>query len=60
MTENAIAKEIVDVAIRIHTTLGPGVLVQPEVERGRSPLASIPPLGGDFQGIRVYRSDVVF
>jgi hypothetical protein len=28
-----------------------GVLVQPEIERGRSPLVSIPPFGGDFQGI---------
>jgi hypothetical protein len=37
----------------------PLVPVQREVERGRSPLVSIPPLrGGDFQGIRVYRSDV--
>jgi len=26
MTENAIAKEIVDAAFRIHTTLGPGLL----------------------------------
>jgi GxxExxY protein len=26
MTENAIAKEIVDAALRIHTTLGPGLL----------------------------------
>jgi hypothetical protein len=26
MTENAIAKEIVDAACRIHTTLGPGLL----------------------------------
>jgi hypothetical protein len=35
------------------------VLVQREMERVRSPLASIPPLrGGDFRGIRVYRSDV--
>ena len=35
------------------------VLVQREMERGRSPLVSIPPhTGGDFQGIRVYRSDV--
>jgi len=35
------------------------VPVQREMERGRSPLVSIPPLrGGDFQGIRVYRSDV--
>jgi len=35
------------------------VPVQREMERGRSPLVSIPPLrGGDFQGIGVYRSDV--
>ena len=26
MTENAIAREIVDAAFRIHTTLGPGLL----------------------------------
>ena len=26
MTENAIAKEIVDAAFRIHTALGPGLL----------------------------------
>ena len=26
MTENAIAKEIVDAAFRMHTTLGPGLL----------------------------------
>ena len=26
MTENAIAKEVVDVAYRVHTTLGPGLL----------------------------------
>ena len=26
MTENAVAKEIVDAAFRIHTTLGPGLL----------------------------------
>jgi hypothetical protein len=39
---------------------GQGVPVQREMERGRSPLMSIPPLrGGDFQGIRVYRSDMV-
>src|ERR1039457_6783908 len=35
------------------------VPVQREEERSLSPLMSIPPLrGGDFQGIRVYRSDV--
>ncbi len=26
MTENALSKEIVDAAFRIHTTLGPGLL----------------------------------
>lgn len=26
MTENAIAKEVVDVVYRVHTTLGPGLL----------------------------------
>ncbi|MCX6630249.1 MAG: hypothetical protein NTW28_21735, partial [Candidatus Solibacter sp.] len=41
------------------TFTAPDVPVQREVERVRSPLVSIPPLrGGDFQGIRVYRSDV--
>jgi hypothetical protein len=36
------------------------VPAQREVESGRSPLVSIPPLrGGDFPGIGVYRSDVV-
>src|SRR5262245_45563186 len=29
------------------------------MERGRSPLVSIPPFGRDFQGMRVDRSDVV-
>jgi hypothetical protein len=36
---------------------GEPVLVQPEMEKERSPLVSIPPVGGDFQGIRVFRSD---
>ena len=36
------------------------MLVQSEMERECSPLTSIPPFGGDFQGIRVYRSDVGF
>jgi len=34
------------------------VLVQPEMEKGRSPEVSFPPLrGGGFQGMGVYRSD---
>jgi hypothetical protein len=36
MTENAIAKEIVDAAFRIHTTLGPGLLES--VYHGCSPM----------------------
>jgi hypothetical protein len=36
-----------------------GVPVQREMEMGRSPLVSIPLLWGvDFQGMRVYRSDM--
>jgi len=31
------------------------VLVQPKMERRRSPLVSIPPLGRDFQGIQSLR-----
>ncbi len=31
MTQNAIAKEIVDAAFRIHTTLGPGLLINFQV-----------------------------
>ncbi len=33
------------------------VLVQPEMERGRSPLLRFRPVGGDFQGKGVFRSD---
>ena len=36
-----------------------GVLVQPEMERGRSPRMSIPPLGRRFSRLKVYRSDLV-
>ena len=39
--------------------LYPTVPVQPEMERGRFPLVGkFRPSGGDFQGMRVYRSDV--
>ena len=42
-----------------HIVLAKVVPAQREMERVRSPLVSIPPLrGGDFQGIRVYRSDM--
>ena len=48
MTENASAKEIVDAAYRIHTTLGPGLLecVYDTVlayELGRRGLRTVPP-----------------
>lgn len=36
------------------------VLVQPEMERARFPLVSIPPFGQKSQGIGVYRSDEVW
>jgi hypothetical protein len=37
------------------------VLVQPEMEKERIPVASkFRPLGGDFQGMRVYRSDGIW
>jgi len=32
----------------------PTVLVQPEMEKRRSPLVSIPPFGGDFQGMGAF------
>ena len=35
----------------------PGVLVQPELEKRRSPLVSIPPFGRGFSRHRVFRSD---
>jgi hypothetical protein len=37
----------------------PYLLVETEMERWCSPLMSISPFGGHFQGMRVYRSDVV-
>jgi formate/nitrite transporter FocA (FNT family) len=42
-----------DILIRI------GVPVQREMEGGRFPLVSIRPAGGNFQGMRVYRSDAI-
>ncbi|MBM3814660.1 MAG: type II toxin-antitoxin system VapB family antitoxin [Acidimicrobiia bacterium] len=40
-------------------TMRQDVLVQREMERGRSPLVSIPPFGRGFSRHEVYRSDVV-
>jgi hypothetical protein len=49
------------VAPLLNIALAESVLVQREMERRRCPLVSNPPgSGGDFQGIRVYRSDGLF
>ena len=45
---------------RRHPQGGQDVLVQREMESGRNPLVGkFRPLGGDFQGMRVYRSDLI-
>ena len=60
MTENAIAKEVVDAAFRIHTTLGPGLLesVYDTVlayELGRRGLRTVrqQPIPVVYEGIRI-------
>jgi GxxExxY protein len=69
MTENAIAKEIVDAAFRIHTTLGPGLLesVYQTVlayELGRRGLRAVSQqaIPVVYEGIRIdtgFRADLV-
>ena len=69
MTENAIAKEIVDAASRIHTTLGPGLLesVYDAVltyELGRRGLrtARQQPIPVVYEGVRIdagFRADLI-
>ena len=69
MTENAIAKEIVDAAFRIHTTLGPGVLesVYDTVlayELGRRGLRTVrqQPIPVLYENVRIdtgFRADLV-
>ena len=69
MTENAIAKEIVDAAFRIHTTLGPGLLesVYDRVlayELGRRGLRTVrqQPIPVVYENIRIhtgFRADLV-
>ena len=69
MTENAIAKEIVDAAFRIHTTLGPGLLesVYDTVlayELGRRGLRTVrqQPIPVVYENIRIdtgFRADLV-
>ena len=69
MTENAIAKEIVDAAYRIHTTLGPGLLesVYDAVlayELGRRGLRTVrqQPIPVVYENVRIdtgFRADLV-
>ncbi len=69
MTENAIAKEIVDAAFRIHTTLGPGLLesVYQTVlayELGRRGLRAVSqqPIPVVYENVRIdtgFRADLV-
>ena len=69
MTENAIAKEIVDAAFRIHTTLGPGLLESVyhtvlAYELGRRGLRTVrqQPIPVVYENIRIdtgFRADLV-
>jgi GxxExxY protein len=69
MTENAIAKEIVDAAFRIHTTLGPGLLesvyqtvLAYELSRRRLRAVSQQSIPVVYDGIRIdtgFRADLV-
>ena len=69
MTENAIAKEIVDAAFRIHTTLGPGLLesVYDSVlayELGRRGLRTVrqQPIPVTYDNVRIdggFRADLI-
>jgi len=69
MTENAIAKEIVDAAFRIHTTLGPGllesvynaVLAYELARRGLSVVRErpIPVIYGDVRIETGFRADLI-
>lgn len=69
MTENAIAKEIVDAAFRVHTTLGPGLLesVYDAVmtyELSRRGLRTVrqQPIPVAYEGVRIdtgFRADLI-
>src|SRR5215472_10571848 len=69
MIENAIAKEVVDAAFRIHTTLGPGLLesVYDTVlayELGRRGLRTVrqQPIPVVYEGVRIdtgFRADLI-
>jgi GxxExxY protein len=51
MTENAIAKEVVDAAFRIHTTPGPGLL--------ESAYETVLAYGLDRRGLRIVRQQPI-
>lgn len=69
MTENAIAKEIVDAAFRVHTTLGPGllesvyhtVLAYELSQRGLRTISqkSIPVMYGNLRIATGFRADLI-
>ena len=69
MTENAIAKQIVDAAFRIHTTIGPGLLESVyetllSYELGRRGLGTLrqQPIPVVYEGIRIeagFRADLI-
>jgi len=69
MTENAIAKQIVDAAFRIHTTLGPGLLesvyhtvLAYELNRRELRATSQQPIPVVYEGVRIdvgFRADLI-
>ena len=69
MTENEIARQIVDAAYKVHTTLGPGLLesayeavLAQELERRGLQIACQHPISLDYEGVRLevgYRADMV-
>ena len=69
MTENELAKEIVDAAYRIHTTLGPGLLetvygltLAWELEKRGLRVARQPEIPVVYQGTRIeagFRADLI-
>jgi GxxExxY protein len=69
MTENELAKEIVDAAYRIHTTLGPGLLetvygltLAWELEKRGLRVARQPEVPVVYQGTRIeagFRADLI-
>ena len=57
MNEQKYRSKYPDIARLLHKTAMSCVLVQPEMEKRRSPLVSIPPFGRGFSRHGVFRSD---